>query len=130
MSRLAAAILFSLLCSCGTYLPAVPHAEGDVAIRIVEDGMYTERVLRVDSVEAQRLAKWLDDNAGGWHVYYATAPRDGIFVSTRLGGLQFTRSGVIALRREGQYAKQVSDDMYVLLRGAGREFLIAPDSVR
>jgi hypothetical protein len=74
-------------------------------------------VLRAGTVEAQRLSKWLDDNGDGWRVYYATAPRDGIYIPTRLGNLQFSRNAVIAVRKEGQYVKQVSEDMYLLLHG-------------
>lgn len=116
-SRLAAVVLFALLCSCATRLPTVPGEEGDIAVRIVEGSFYRERVLQADSPEAQRFTKWLDENAGGWRGYYATTPSDGIFVSTRLGLLQFTRDWVIAVNKEGQYAKTMSEDIYPLLRG-------------
>lgn len=117
MSRLLAIALFSLLCGCGAHLPVVPHADGDVSIRIVEGGAHTERVLKAGSVEARRLARWLDENAGGWHGYYATPPSDGIFISTRLGYLQFSRTGVIAMCKNGLCGKKVSEDFYALLRG-------------
>jgi hypothetical protein len=116
--RLTGLVLFALLCGCATRLPTVPHDEGDISVRIVEGSFHRQRELQAGSPEARRFDKWLEENAGGWRGYYATAPKDGIFVSTRLGLLQFSRSMVIAVNQEGQYAKAVSEDIYSFLQGA------------
>ena len=121
LNRFAAVTLFALLCSCSVHLPALPQAEGDVSLRIAEGSIRTERVLKAGSPEAHQFDKWLDENARGWHRYYVTTPSDGIFVSTRLGGLQFMRQSVIAVRPDGYYGKNVSEDMYVLLREGTHE---------
>jgi hypothetical protein len=118
MKRIASIALFALLCSCSVHLRPVPYAERDFSVLVVEHGTRSQRVLQAESVEGQRLAEWLNENANGWHVYYATTPVDGIFVSTQLGSLQFTGTGVIAQRHEGQYWKAASEDIYRLLRGA------------